>query len=62
MTKKDYELIATVFAGCKPVDGTVNSASRMQTWDTAVTNMAWALKDKNPRFDFRKFVNACGIK
>ena len=59
MTKKDYELIANVFAGCKPVDGTINEASRRQTWDRLVDNMAWSFQSANPRFDCGKFVNAC---
>ena len=56
MTRKDYQLIAQVIAG---------------TRERYPDNMAIAhivgvlgsrLKGENPRFDFQKFMKACGIE
>lgn len=52
MTKKDYELIAGVFA--------------RTAWDdiakSMAVNLAIELEKDNPRFDRAKFLTACGVK
>lgn len=48
MTKKDYQLIADVFAACQD-----------KTRSELVDALARALKKDNPRFDPTKFQRAC---
>ena len=52
MTRKDYQLIADVFA---------RSAGDDIAKFLAV-NLADKLKQDNPRFDADKFLTACGVK
>lgn len=49
MTRKDFELIASVLR-------------ESQAWNETILNMADALADTNPRFDRERFLVASGIE
>ena len=58
MTKKDFELIARVFAGTRPGPGSPLTAAVSQ-WHYDVNTMAHALALANPGFKRDRFVTAC---
>ena len=58
MTKKDFQLIATVFKQAR--EDAVDKKSRL-AGDVIALRMARELKTTNPRFDADRFLNACGI-
>lgn len=57
MTRKDYQLIAQVFANV----GEIVELSETIGADLA-RNLANALQADNPRFDRARFLEACGVK
>jgi hypothetical protein len=57
MTRKDYQLIAQVFANV----GEMVELSETIGADLA-RNLADALQTDNPRFDRARFLEACGVK
>lgn len=57
MTKKDYELIASVLY-CKTEDDNRDLTTNV----TIILELADALQAENPRFDRDKFLTACGIQ
>jgi hypothetical protein len=57
MTRKDYQLIAQVFANV----GEIVELSETIGADLA-RNLADALQADNPRFDRARFLEACGVK
>jgi hypothetical protein len=57
MTRKDYQLIAQVFANV----GEMVELSETIGADLA-RNLADALQADNPRFDRARFLVACGVK
>jgi len=64
MTRKDFQLIADALAAAtpiidisEPVDA--NTTGRIATWVGAVNEMAWHLRNDNPRFDTDRFLKAC---
>lgn len=57
MTRKDYQLIAQVFANV----GEIVELSETIGADLA-RNLAEALQADNPRFDRARFLEACGVK
>lgn len=59
MTKKDYELIASVLSQARFVNKT---ASDTRVWERICLLYASALATTNPRFDRDKFLQACGIE
>ncbi len=59
MTRKDYKLIAEILRDNKPVIE-VDGISVWNYWDDLVFEIAFALAEKNPRFDRKKFYKACG--
>ena len=59
MTKKDYELIAQVFADLESDFN--NCGSDAVSLSIVVEELARALGKDNPRFDEDKFVKACGF-
>lgn len=54
MTKKDYELIASVINKTFPL---LDEQKRKLVWD-----MADELEEQNSKFDRKKFLTACGIE
>lgn len=58
MTKKDYELIASVFVYTK--DQGINNLDH-ESVDITARFMATTLALNNPRFDRDKFLKACGV-
>jgi hypothetical protein len=60
MTRKDYELIAKVFAKAQT---SINTGKLQYTADTLiqvlVLTMGEALAKDNPRFDYARFFTAC---
>ena len=73
MTKKDYELIARAMSeihargcfasderGCFASDERGCFASDERQW-VAVHRMATLLSETNPRFDYNRFIDACGV-
>jgi hypothetical protein len=60
MTRKDYQLIAEVFANFKQIqnlDQTINWSQ-----EDLARNLADSLAKDNPRFDSARFLDACGVK
>lgn len=58
MTKKDYELIASVLRQAKYVNKT---SADTKVWERICLLHASALGTTNPRFDRDKFLKACGV-
>ena len=65
MTKKDYELVAYTLFG----EVFADNETLCEAWEDAeelyqgiVSGLAMAFKQHNPRFDYDKFVKACGLK
>lgn len=56
MSKKDYDLIAGVFAGTRPNNGNTRLEDQ---WTFDVRAMADALAAANPKFQRDKFFKAC---
>jgi hypothetical protein len=56
MTRKDYQLIAEVFANL----GQIIDIKETVAVDLA-RNLADALETDNPRFDRARFLEACGV-
>lgn len=59
MTRKDYELIAQVFADLESDFN--NCGSDEVSLSVVIEELARAFGKENPRFDFDKFVKACGF-
>ena len=59
MTKKDYELIASVIKGCVVYDNGKMTGKEMLV--ELSYQLATFLKQDNPRFDRNKFIEACGF-
>ena len=61
MNKKDFELIARVLKDALPPasNETGNTNDQATVFDIA-DGFAQALKHTNPRFDYVRFLNACG--
>ena len=60
MTRKDYELIASVFYF--PAHHREDwSKDITEAWEGMIYNMADALEQDNPKFDRDRFLKACGI-
>lgn len=57
MTKKDYELIAREIKG-----GTVYHNEAFINKNSFVHSLAQRLQEDNPRFDYKKFAEACGCE
>jgi hypothetical protein len=60
MTKKDYELIANVFAEYHAPLGLGQITSSLVVEELAHA-LADALADDNPRFDLARFLKACRV-
>lgn len=58
MTKKDFELIAAVLAAVKPTE--LLSIPELDYWFSVSETFADALENRNPNFDRKKFLDACG--
>lgn len=61
MTKKDYELIATILDGQTIVAPSQMAAVCREQRDTYARAFADALARENPRFDRERFLRACGV-
>lgn len=62
MTRKDFELIAKALA--QPIeafDTAAESHAARCAWAQTCTNVAEALRSTNQRFDFERFLKACGV-
>lgn len=64
MTRKDYKLIAETIAIAYKAHHSWHSdpAERQDAIRGLAIALAVNLQDENPRFDIRKFYEACGIK
>lgn len=61
MTKKDYELIA--YALKNSYLGTLIYPKSLQGfYEVLVERLCDSLKEENPRFDVKKFWEACGLE
>lgn len=58
MTKKDYILLARVMAESRP--GKSTTSDMLGNWQSICLKLAAELKNENPRFDYDKFLKACG--
>jgi Fe-S-cluster formation regulator IscX/YfhJ len=58
MSRKDFNLIAQAFYQTKPLADC--DTNRSQQWWDDVRNVAYALRETNPRFDVSRFLAACG--
>lgn len=60
MTKKDYQLIAKVLRDERdhPASG---GAAVQNTVDRLAHSFCTALRADNPRFDYKRFLEACGV-
>jgi hypothetical protein len=54
MTRKDYELIAKAISGCV-------SIYKYPSARTIADNIAYCLQKYNSRFDYDRFIAACGF-
>lgn len=61
MTKKDYELIASVLLDNMTLNP-LEFPESFRKWNSIVNNMSIVLASKNPRFDSKKFLQACGVE
>ncbi len=64
MTRKDYELIASVFAVNNPGFNTGDDwiTGRVEQFQAIINDTANMLANDNPRFDRERFLKACGVK
>ena len=60
MTRKDYELIASVLRANGEKDWRGENAR--ETWEEICEELADSLAIDNPRFDRERFLAACGIE
>lgn len=60
MTRKDYIIIAAVFK--QMLEDPASAAAGPIALKRAAERMAHALKQDNSRFDYSRFLAACGIK
>ena len=56
MTRKDYKLIAKALR-----EAVLHHHLDTNTLSVAISWLAFTLKEDNPRFDRRKFRDACGL-
>lgn len=56
MKKKDYELIASIFREWKPLN-----IEELKNWENIIESLAGELEEKNPRFNRRRFIEACTL-
>ena len=61
MTKKDYELIASVLFDTMPEKDMYHFLERKIMWETNCRCLASAFEMENSRFNRQKFLKACGI-
>ena len=61
MTRKDYELIATILDGQTIVAPSTMAQACREQRDTYARAFADALARENPRFDRERFLAACGV-
>ena len=70
MSRKDYEVIAKVFADFKGlVERTAERTGQTEgliyeraAITSLASGLAVALQQTNPRFDCQRFIEACGVK
>ena len=60
MTRKDFELIASILAASKP-DSDGNSYDEKKQWELTVNEFADCLPSSNANFDRERFLKACGL-
>lgn len=58
MSKKDYVLIAGIIADCR---AKLPEAAQITLDRDLVVPMSRALRADNPRFDYSRFLHACGV-
>ena len=66
MTRQNFQLIADALAAATPIIDIsepidARNTGRIATWVAAVNEMAWHLRNSNPRFDMDRFYKACMI-
>lgn len=62
MTRKDYVLIAQVFALHMQVATEMGAGDQQETIEDLASEMAHMLQRDNAQFDRDKFLTACGVK
>jgi len=64
MTKKDYVLIAGAIRGSRESlsYAPVNKGERDIAVDTVQATIGLALQRDNPRFNYERFLQACGVE
>ena len=63
MTKKDFEMIASVLKACEWPSSNDTYAKGMRCqWSNTIDAFATALASQNPRFDRERFLAACGME
>ena len=62
MTKKDFELIASVFQKTYPWSNDRDAKLSFHMWNALQIQMATALLAANPRFNLQAFTKACHPK
>ena len=60
-TKKTYIFLAEALKWSKPIPEALHFESRWLAWYKSTLAIANACHQDNPRFDFNKFFNACGL-
>lgn len=59
MTKKDFELIASVMLHCRPAQDSMGDLQN-PVWEKAVLEFAHRLPPTNANFQKGRFLRACG--
>lgn len=59
MTKKDYLRLAQALKDSKPINSR-DLPVAMIAWENSVLTITLTLANDNPRFDRKRFLNACG--
>jgi hypothetical protein len=59
MTRKDFELIATVLKSQEPIAGDLDT---FDYWEQVCRALAANLRLSNPKFNTTKFLHACGVE
>lgn len=58
MSKKDYVMLASIVADCR---AKLPEEAQITLDRDLVVPMSRALKRDNPRFDYSRFLHACGV-